>query len=73
LKGAFLASLLVGMLQTLAVGIDAPVLGWLVAPGAWGDALWRIKVSQVAPLLPYLLLVVALLARPQGLWGRRAD
>lgn len=73
LKGAFLASLLVGMLQTLAVGIDAPVLGWLVAPGTWGDALWRIKVSQIAPLLPYLLLVVVLVARPQGLWGRRVD
>jgi branched-chain amino acid transport system permease protein len=73
LKGAFLASLLVGMLQTLAVGIDAPVLGWLVTPGSWGDALWHIKVSQIAPLLPYLLLVLVLVARPQGLWGRRAD
>ncbi|MCX7277939.1 MAG: branched-chain amino acid ABC transporter permease [Burkholderiales bacterium] len=73
LKGAFLASLLVGMLQTLAVGIDAPVLGWLVDTGTWGDALWRIKVSQIAPLLPYLLLVIVLLARPHGLWGRRAD
>ena len=66
--GAFGASLLIGVLQTLAVGMDLPLLG-----GAGGDALRSIKVSQVAPLLPYLLLVLVLLFRPQGLGGRRAD
>jgi branched-chain amino acid transport system permease protein len=73
LKGAFFASLLIGMLQTLAVGIDVPLLGWAMAPGTWGYALWKIKVSQIAPLLPYLLLVLVLLMRPHGIWGRRAD
>jgi branched-chain amino acid transport system permease protein len=30
-----------------------------------------IKVAQAAPLLPYLLLVVMLIARPRGLLGTR--
>ena len=68
LAGAFWASLLIGVLQTLAVGIDLPVLGWTGV-----DALGRIKLSQLAPLLPYALLVLVLLLRPQGLWGQRAD
>ena len=68
LAGAFGASLLIGVLQTLAVGMDLALLG-----GAGGDALRSIKISQIAPLLPYLLLVLVLLFRPQGLGGRRAD
>nr|WP_315184387.1 branched-chain amino acid ABC transporter permease [uncultured Albidiferax sp.] len=53
LTGALGASVLIGVLQTFAVGVDL--------------------VSRFAPLLPYLLLVLVLLVRPQGLWGRRAD
>ena len=52
LAGALLASLLIGMLQTLTVAL--------------GGAL-----SPLAPVLPYLLLVVVLVLRPQGLLGRR--
>nr|WP_315225486.1 branched-chain amino acid ABC transporter permease [uncultured Albidiferax sp.] len=53
LTGALGASLLIGVLQTFAVGLD--------------------PISRFAPLLPYLLLVLVLLVRPQGLWGQRAD
>lgn len=53
LTGALGASLLIGVLQTFAVGLD--------------------PISRFAPLLPYLLLVLVLLLRPQGLWGQRAD
>ncbi|MES2876888.1 MAG: branched-chain amino acid ABC transporter permease [Pseudomonadota bacterium] len=51
LAGAFLASLLIGVLQTLAVAVAA--------------------FSQIAPVLPYLLLVLTLVFRPRGLLGTR--
>ena len=77
LAGAFVASLLIGVLQTLAVAIDASVLsalqmvGVALDPGTFGYALWKLKVSQVAPILPYLLLVLMLIFRPKGLLGSR--
>lgn len=57
LAGAFIASLGLGLLQTLAVSLD-----WPLGP---------VRLSQVAPLLPYALLVLVLVFRPQGLMGRR--
>ena len=77
LAGAFVASLLIGVLQTLAVAIDASVLsalqmlGVALDPETFGYALWKLKVSQVAPILPYLLLVLMLIFRPKGLLGSR--
>ena len=68
LGGAFLASLLIGLIQTLAVGFDMPLGHWL--PGA-GEAWTRLTLAQLAPVLPYLLLVLVLVFRPQGLAGRR--
>lgn len=57
LAGALLASLLIGLLQSLAVAFDRPLGG--------------ISLSQVAPLLPYALLVLILAVRPRGLLGHR--
>ena len=57
LAGAFYASLLIGLMQTFAVSLDWGVLGF--------------KVSQVAPVLPYLLMVLMLIVRPKGLMGTR--
>ncbi|MEJ7930023.1 branched-chain amino acid ABC transporter permease [Ramlibacter sp. AN1015] len=77
LAGAFVASLLIGVLQTFAVGIDASLVntlrevGWEIGPQTFGYALWKLKVSQVAPVLPYLLLVLVLIFRPRGLMGTR--
>ena len=77
LVGAFVASLLIGILQTLAVAIDASLLsalgtvGVLVEPETFGYALWKLKLSTVAPILPYLLLVLMLIFRPKGLLGSR--
>ena len=31
--------------------------------------MWKLKLSQVAPILPYLLLVVMLIVRPKGIMG----
>ena len=39
------------------------------------NSLWRVfvdlTISQIAPILPYLLLVLMLIARPRGLFGTR--
>ncbi|GAC1528684.1 MAG: branched-chain amino acid ABC transporter permease [Ramlibacter sp.] len=77
LSGAFVASLLIGVVQTFAVGIDASLLGTFNAMGAAmgpetpGYVVWRLKISQIAPILPYLFLVLVLIFRPKGLLGTR--
>lgn len=79
LGGAFLASLLIGLTQTFAVGIDVSALSALGGLGVTltehtpGYALWKLKLSQVAPILPYLFLVLMLIFRPRGLLGTRED
>ncbi len=77
LAGAFAASLLIGILQTFAVALDHSLLSLLRQAGvtlsdaAFGHALLSLKVSQLAPILPYLLLVLMLIFRPKGLMGTR--
>jgi branched-chain amino acid transport system permease protein len=77
LAGAFVASLLIGVIQTFAVGVDASltgaaqVLGWNITPDTFGYPLWKLKISQVAPILPYVFLVLILIFRPKGLLGTR--
>jgi branched-chain amino acid transport system permease protein len=77
LSGAFVASLLIGIIQTFAVGIDSSLMGAASLVGldvtdkTFGYALWKLKVSQIAPILPYLFLVLMLIFRPKGLLGTR--
>lgn len=77
LGGAFAASLLIGLLQTFAVASNASLagaFGRLTGTGPlvdyFGD-LWTVTVAQIAPILPYLLLVAILIFRPRGLMGTR--
>jgi len=77
LAGAFLASLLIGVIQTFAVALDHSVgsllagLGLDLPPAVAGNTLMRLTLSQVAPILPYLFLVLILIFRPRGLLGTR--
>ena len=77
LSGAFVASLLIGVIQTFAVGFDGSLMGGLqtvgvqVTPETFGYALWKLKISQIAPILPYMFLVLILIFRPKGLLGTR--
>jgi len=77
LAGAFVASLLIGVLQTFAVAIDYSVVNLLGAVGftpgadAANNSLLKLTLSQVAPILPYLFLVLILIFRPKGLMGTR--
>lgn len=57
LTGAFIASLLIGLLQSYAIAADVD--------------LGPVNLPQIAPLLPFLLLVLVLVFRPAGLMGRR--
>ena len=77
LGGALIASLLIGWLQTFAIAIDVSVTDFLALFGIAFDAdhwlrdLWTLRLPQIAPILPYLLLVLILIFRPTGLMGRR--
>ncbi|MBS0509415.1 MAG: branched-chain amino acid ABC transporter permease [Proteobacteria bacterium] len=79
LAGAFLASLLIGIVQTFAVALDYSLAGLLahfgmrVGEGSVGWPVLKLTISQVAPILPYLLLVLILILRPKGLLGTRED
>ena len=75
LSGAFIASLLIGIVQTFAVALDISVISLLatldvsVAPQTFGYSLLSLTISQMAPILPYLFLVLILIFRPNGLLG----
>ena len=77
LAGAFIASLLIGVIQTFAVGIDTSLvsmlgaLGVRVTPETFFYSVWSLKLSQVAPILPFMLMVLMLIFRPKGLMGTR--
>jgi branched-chain amino acid transport system permease protein len=79
LSGAFLASVLIGVIQTFAVAFDysigslAAQLGMPFSATAQGNSLVKTTLSQVAPILPYLFLVLILIFRPRGLLGTRED
>ncbi len=77
LSGAFLASLVIGIVQTFAVAVDYSLMQLLADAGLVLSAHWqdntmlKLSVSQVAPILPYLFLVLILIFRPRGLLGKR--
>ena len=77
LAGAFVASLLIGVLQTFAVALDYSVfsvlksVGIVLSAGAADNSLLKLTLAQVAPILPYLFLVLILIFRPKGLMGTR--
>lgn len=77
LSGAFAASLLIGLAQTFAVASNASLAGAFgkiaASSGldAWLGDIWTVTVAQIAPILPYLLLVLILIFRPRGLMGTR--
>ncbi|HXU89098.1 MAG TPA: branched-chain amino acid ABC transporter permease [Methylomirabilota bacterium] len=75
--GAFVASLLIGIVQTFAVALNGSFGDALLAVGVPESAsgplhdVWKVTVAQVAPVLPYVLLVAMLIVRPTGLFGTR--
>ncbi|MCC7546402.1 MAG: branched-chain amino acid ABC transporter permease [Burkholderiales bacterium] len=77
LAGAFIASLFFGAVQTFSVALDHSLAGLLESLGValdtssgWYDVL-SLSIAQMAPVLPYLLMVLMLVFRPMGLLGTR--
>jgi branched-chain amino acid transport system permease protein len=79
LPGAFIASLLIGLLQSYAIASDVGMPELLNLLGISFDRshplndLWTMNLPQIAPVLPYLLLVLVLIFRPTGLLGKREE
>nr|WP_281385273.1 branched-chain amino acid ABC transporter permease [Roseateles oligotrophus] len=79
LAGAFVGSLLIGLLQTLPLTVNGSLAslltGWglPITPQTPGYPLLRLSMAEVAPILPYLLMVLILIFRPKGLLGKRED
>lgn len=77
LSGAFLASIIIGVVQTFAIAVDYSVgnllqqLGITLSAEAASNSLLQLTISQIAPILPYLFLVLILIFRPKGLLGTR--
>ena len=77
LAGAFLASILIGVIQTFAVALDYSLVGAFksmgvtLSSGLADNTVMKLTVSQIAPILPYLFLVLILIFRPKGLLGTR--
>ena len=75
LSGAFFASLLIGVLQTLAASSS---LAWadMLTPvhGLFSSATLETlgqPISRFAPLVPFAIVIVVLAVRPRGLMGTR--
>jgi branched-chain amino acid transport system permease protein len=75
LEGAFVASLLIGIFSSFAVGVnwtlaDAFALVGIAGADLWGGA-FTVKLSTVAGAIPFVLMFLVLLLRPAGLLGER--
>jgi branched-chain amino acid transport system permease protein len=77
LGGCFIASVIMGMIQTFAVVFDftiadmiSPILTVPRMDNLLGEVL-NVPMSRIGPLLPYALMVLILLVRPRGLMGTR--
>jgi len=77
LTGAFVASIFIGIMQTFAVAVDTTLAKMLtdmhfhLSPSALQNPILSLTVTQIAPILPYFLLVVMLIFRPNGLMGTK--
>src|SRR5260370_38547584 len=77
LPGAFIASLLIGLLQTFAVSMNGSLSGAFGPLGpdyasTWLADIWSVTVAQIAPIMPYVLLGLLLIFPPMGLPGTAA-
>ena len=76
MAGAMIASLLIGLISSFAVGVDLSLasLFGLLGAGDWAQqmgGLMTLKVSSVAATIPFALMLLILLIRPSGLMGEK--
>ena len=77
LGGAVIASLAIGILTNMAISYDISFKTFFILLGVSPEAvgigkdLIAITSGSIAPILPYLLMVLMLIVRPRGLFGTR--
>jgi branched-chain amino acid transport system permease protein len=77
LGGAVVASLAIGILTNMAISYDISFKPFFVVLGVSpesvgvGQDLIAMTSGSIAPILPYLMLVLMLIFRPRGLFGTR--
>jgi branched-chain amino acid transport system permease protein len=77
LAGCFIASIVMGMIQTVAVVIDYSILdlvrplGITTLPDNLLGEFLSVPVARIGALLPFAMMVLILLFRPRGLMGTR--
>ena len=77
LKGALYASLLIGFFQTAAISLEfslnnlISLFGYNIDLESTLNNFTSITISQLAPIVPYILLIIVLVSRPRGLFGGR--
>ncbi|MHA3904454.1 branched-chain amino acid ABC transporter permease [Castellaniella sp. WN] len=77
MAGALLASILIGILQTLMVSFDVTLADLLFRSGIPAydgpfHEIWTISPARLAPVMPYILMVALMTFRPKGLLGKRS-
>ena len=79
ISGALLASIIIGLVQTVSIGLDMKLftalahIGIHVDPAGWLSDVWAISINRAAPVVPFLLLVIILAVNPRGLVGSRSS
>lgn len=76
LGGAMLASLLIGIITSLAISVDASLADFfaLFGAGEWAEnigGLMTLQVSSLSGSIPFALMLLILLVRPNGLLGEK--
>lgn len=76
LEGALVASLMIGLFISFAVGVDRSLadLFGIFGLGGWAQdvgGLLTLKLSTIAASMPFMLMLLVLLIRPAGLMGDR--
>ncbi len=77
LEGAMLASLLIGLISSFAVGIDLSLIDFFGLFGAreWAESVGGVlalKISSLSATIPFALMLLILLVRPSGLMGEKS-
>jgi branched-chain amino acid transport system permease protein len=76
LEGAMVASLLIGLVTTFAVGVDRSLADVFALFGArqWAEhvgGLMTLNISSLAATIPFVLMLLVLMLRPSGLMGEK--
>jgi branched-chain amino acid transport system permease protein len=77
LTGCFIASILMGLIQTFAVVFDVSLadllakFGFVVTKSTPFAEVLTVSLPRIGALLPFLMMVLILVFRPRGLMGTR--